>query len=1021
MPTAPKLKVLKASAGSGKTHALVLEYLTLALESGRPDAYRHILAITFTNAAAAEMTSRVLLTLRKLADGSAEEKILISRDQLLSRLNISAQELRQRASSCYAHILHHYGMLSISTMDAFTHRLVRSFAYELKVQSDFGIEMNLDLFKEELVDECLALAGNDPDLTAYLEQWVINNLREESGWNIRPQLIKECALLFSESTLRMLEKQEPLSLQHAAAIRKQLDDDQRNEIKQLTDLAQKGLDMIRDAGFARDDFKTGSVVVFLNKIIADDLKAFPNAVISQLEAGSFTKKGLKGEEKARHESLYAQLAPVVQTLIDAYTGPTALRLWLRKQVMRKMYLFGLISELTHLSETIKKERNILLIGDLQRLISRIVRESPTPFVYERLGERYHHCLFDEFQDTSEMQWENFVPLVVNGISGGYNSLLVGDAKQAIYRFRNGNAAQFVDLPHVAGNAAATQLFSQVISEEFLKHNYRSAKNIVRFNNAIYPELSTGLGPHAIVYRQCEQEPQSKSDGLVQIHNCAGDNNEERNLSAAPIITDIVASALSDGFEPGDITILVRKKKNAVWISKALVNAGYRCVTDDTYLLAQSHPVQSAIRFLYWLVNPTDAAHAGMWLHHLYMIRPEQVQSEIERWLLLPRDPDPASVATFFKSHLPALDFDGISNSNLYEILCAYFHAAGIGVDAYVEYFLDYAASFPSHIRLSGFLEQWEREKHKLSCQLPADRGAIQITTIHKSKGLEYPVVICMTEIASNSEAKVWVDVSMLNTPIQRALLKPNKLLCDPPPEIGAEELLYNLDEVNLFYVATTRAADRLYIINFKKNQEEATAFDQAVLKTFADYDPQSARWTLGERTRSEHREAQPVGTTVMPGVFVAPETRSEEIADTTRLFGTWLHEVMAQVERSHASTDLLPLISDAVPHADRQTLVQSAQALLNHQQLRPCFETDAVVYNERELVDGNGKILRPDRMVIYDDKVVVLDFKTGQPRDSHSAQLRAYADSISSITGLPCKALLAYVNGTEVMVQEVEE
>lgn len=1014
------LKVLKASAGSGKTHQLVNEFLLHALGSTRPDYYRHILGITFTNAAAAEMKSRILQTLHKLSVGSTDAKTALFRESLTASLHISTEELQHRAAAAYAHLLHHYGLLSIATIDAFTHRIVRAFTYELRVQHDFSIELDQTSFLESLADECLSRAGHDPALTAYLEEWMLNNLQEETQWNIRNLLVEQSGLLLDEATQKVFASTTPLTLEKASEIRRQLHLDQQADADGLRTRAEHALSLIANSGADTSQFSRGTVIKFLELVRDQKQDNYPKSLADMIAAGSFVVK--KSQHDARHKALFEVLAPVVAALIDDCFGAMGLRMALRPLVRRQLYLFGLISELTALSQELRRDKNVLLISDLQKLISGVVKDSPTPFVYERIGERFHHVLIDEFQDTSELQWENFVPLIVNGLGAGYSSLLVGDAKQAIYRFRNGNVAQFVALPEVHGNADASRLFRAALKKVDLTKNYRSARHIVTFNNALYAQLKDNLEDLASVYDGANQEAHSDVDGMVRVWQCVAESVSMRNKETAQLIRGIVRDTLADGFAPGDITILVRKRKDAADIVGALAGDGIRCVTEDTYLLAHSHLVQSAVLFIEWLGNVSDVVPAGRWLHHFNMLKPEACAPEIKRWLEMARERSftPDKMKSIIMRLLPGLAPDRVAALPLTTCLSAYFASTGLPLDAYAEYFLEYTTSFAPYEDSSVFLEHWQKDSAKLSCKFPADPQALPIMTIHKSKGLEFPVVICLVDKPESQSAMVWTDVRMLGYPVDYAYLRSNAKLANQVPEaFQREKQLELLDQINAQYVATTRACERLHVINRKSKPDAPSAFDTAMRAAFADYDPVAPCWQLGVPTLARHAAAKSSGALLVPAAYahVASASRHEGEPDAAQQFGLWLHETMAGIhvaDEDLASTERLPA---HIPAEQRALLHRTALAICRHSALAPLYAPGVTALNEREICDASGTLLRPDRVVMADNTCYVVDYKTGSPQESHKTQIASYSSAIREISGLPVKTFLVYVQpGADVEV-----
>ncbi|MCB0762944.1 MAG: UvrD-helicase domain-containing protein, partial [Flavobacteriales bacterium] len=515
--------VYRASAGSGKTWVLVKEYLKLCLQYDSPAYYRSILAVTFTNKAASEMRERIMLRLQGFAGLNPKEFDAHMEKELCAELHLDKVELGRRSRNTLSHMLHHYSDLKISTIDSFVHQLVRAFARDIDVAPDFDIELDSDLVVQIAVDNVLDRVGRDPETTDMLLRYAKTMLEDEKNWNFRNDLADFASGLTVEGTSSKVAQLKKFEGHQFVEIHKQLSGLSAAFEKELTTVTQQALDLLASAQLDADAFSGKTLynyIVELNQL---------NAKAMGKDLATFDKVLFGGEEffpKSKAKRYADAFAPIDQELrgyclkIHHLLKEEPYSHYLRvKKVRAQVYPLAVLHLVNDAINDWKDQNNTLLIGDFNRLINQVILNNPAPFIYERIGQRFRHFLIDEFQDTSIVQWQNFIPLLENSLATHHFNLIVGDGKQSIYRWRGGEVDQFNLLPdiykkppHIFDNAEAA--FHREIDVRPREQNFRSAPEVVDFNNRLFDVIAPMLGDHASVYAGHRQEPVKSFKGWV---------------------------------------------------------------------------------------------------------------------------------------------------------------------------------------------------------------------------------------------------------------------------------------------------------------------------------------------------------------------------------------------------------------------------------------------------------------------------------------------------------------------------
>ncbi len=1039
--------VYNASAGSGKTYTLVKEYLSTVLSSENPGYYRNLLAITFTNKAVAEMKQRIVANLVAFAEDKLTHSATTMRDQIAKEKKLSPSEIQQRARAILTHLLHHYAGFNVETIDRFNHQLLRTFARDLKLSTNFEVSLEVEALLVEAVDRLVSKAGTDAEITKTLLEYALEKTDDDKSWDIARDIAKAAKLLTQETDAPFLAQLKQHSLKDFRKFKHGLLKQREEITEKLKETAREVLELLAASGLTPEHFNRKLLPNYFEKIAAG-------------EQGTHLY-GAKWQETIEETPLYpSRVKPPESTVIDCL-APQLSRAFLTTKawVYRIALIDNILGNLTPLSvvtlvqrelDAIKTEHNILPISEFNALINAEIKGQPAPFIYERLGERYRHFFIDEHQDTSQLQWENLIPLIANALSqndGEPASLLVvGDAKQSIYRWRGGLPEQFMGL---YGTENPFHVPKVVLN---LGTNFRSASEIVSFNNEFFRHIARYFGSsgHQQLYDAgTQQKPNTQEGGYVQLEFLEKENAEQLEEAYATRIVETITELKEEGYSEADLCILTRKRKEGVLISEALLARGIAVVSSETLLIQNAPIVQFLVAVVTLTVYPdTDAAkiHIIDFLHRKGVLSGEKhllftaCISKSHHWL-----------SQLFQDHGCAFSFERASKLPLYPLLeyaIENFDLQTHG-NAFLFGFMDFVFDYVQTPQASilGFLEHWETQREKASLAIGEGVPAVQVMTIHKAKGLEFLVVLypyANTGIYSEVEPKTWFTTNLGPDSINPMLLNYNRDLA----ELGEEGYeLYTsrrntleLDSYNLLYVTLTRAVERLYIFSEKPKpiqNSEPTQFSQlfrSYLEDRNEWEDTKTVYSRGIRSTPQQDGTRGSEAVELPKYLVSPP-ESHDLAIVTKegllwgqeaqvalAAGTLFHDTMATI---HYKTDMKTVFSrmaqrGTVAPSELDSLKQTVHRVVSHKELAPLFEIGDVIFNEKDIITSSGRLLRPDRINIHIDKsVTVIDYKTGHPNSSHANQLKEYAESLEDMGYFTRQLLLVYVNDREIVVNKV--
>ena len=1020
----PPFIIYNASAGSGKTHTLVRSFLYRLLSSPYPNQVQRLLAITFTNKAAQEMKQRILEKLECFASNikAAEQDNMFM--ELVELGDMSPNELHKRSQKAYLYTLHHFGQLSVSTIDKLTHQIIRTFARDFGLNARFDVALDSKDFMAEVVERILSEAGEDKALTKTLVDYVLQKADELKSWDITKEVSNVAQMFINENHMQPLTTLSKMPMDAFTAFDRKIAN-QINTIKNpFKEKATTILAFFQQSNLDDDLFPRQTLPKLLRSVQQGVWGKDPLNITMQIsmEKGEFIKAGAK-QHQALIDPITADIVAFLQSYSDYWRQVSLLEL-LRKNIVP----LSLMQRIGQEVNVLQDQRNSRLLGFFNKQISENIKDTPTPFIYERLGVRYQHFFVDEFQDTSELQWSNLHPLFSHALEDDQRKgslVLVGDAKQSIYRWRGGNPEQFMKL------ANKEVPFSTAPEVENLPTNFRSGAAIVSFNNTFFSKAAQFLPLKAqqkLYTDSCNQLAHTQSGGYITIETIEGKIKEEQVLAYQQAVLEKVNDCINNGFQKKDICVLVRKNDQAIQIANALTAAAIPITSSDALLVGQSQEVQ----FLMHLVKLRLAPKSRI-----------SQYAVLERFALQQLDPNAWTQQQFARPLAVVLlectsekfDFTVFQQLTLYAALeyAVWAFSLNDKLTAHIQAFLDEVAKLQTkkEATTTELLAHWEQKKESWMVRPPEDRDAVQIMTIHKAKGLAFPVVILPfsdTAWMSKTTTYAWYPLPKdAYAPFEEMLLPVNKRLNAMGD--GAKQTYdtyYSqavMDTLNTLYVGMTRPVEELHVLTLKG---KTANMPNNLADVFSQLFPEllEKNVVFGERKSPTKTDTQRKTVTI-PWQFNLSHTtnttaqahkKSEEVQ-----YGLLFHEIMAHIEVPQDLVHALEQSKAKEVLSDKkyEELKNQIEEVVYHKDLKDFFDPAHQVYCERPLLTETGEVVRPDRFVITkNNDVFLLDFKTGNYNKKHEAQINAYATILqNSLLTIKQKALI-YIK-TPLFLKEV--
>ena len=1027
-------QVYNASAGSGKTFTLVKEYLKVLLNSEDIFSFQKILAVTFTNKAAGEMKERVLSSLEDFAAGKENDLFNI----IIKEIDADKPIIQQRSKKILEAILQNYAAFSITTIDSFTHKIIKSFAYDLGLPQNFEVEMDAVSLLNQAVDVLISKIGSDKKLTKLLIDYSLDKTDDDKSWDISRDLNEFAKVLLNEDDIKHFRALANKKLEDFTNLKTKLYSHQKELKEAIKNVGEAFLDLIENHGIAHKDFMRATIPKFFLDLSAKSVN------IDFLKRSETIEKAIENHQyysKTTTTAVASLIENIVPEIINLYAQSKDLysQFLMNKLALKNIIPLAVLNNINIELEQIKEENNIRLNAEFNQLISDNIKEQPAPFIYERIGQRFQHYFIDEMQDTSELQWQNLIPLIDNALAQeNSNLLLVGDGKQAIYRWRGGKAEQFIELGSPLKNP-----FHVKKEIQSLETNFRSYSEVINFNNSFFQHTANFIQNDSyknLFIEGNKQFENSKKGGFVSLTFLEKEEDKDLEKLKYPKKVLEKINKLKDSFSLNEICVLTRTKKDGVAVANYLSENGVDIISSETLLIQNSPKVCFIIDVLKVLQNANDEEtrfEVLYFLHqHLQIKNPKHI---------------------FFK------EFSKVDNQTIFESLKLYGISFEISTfyqlpfyekieeiirgfnlihtsDAYLQFFLDVVIEQQrKSTDVADFLEFWELKKDKLSIVAPGSSNAVQIMTIHKSKGLEFPVVIfpCDVNIYKQINPKVWLNELPENYDNFEELLIPYNKELSYVNDTGLE--IYNqqreeleLDNFNLLYVSLTRAVEQLYVITEMKisaKGEENTNFYSGV---FINYLIQNKLWKegvleyyFGDEIRVSKNELQSSVAEIHQKFISTPwqEHNVVLLAGASKLwdtnqgeainFGNLFHEILSKIiTEKDVSKIIAAYHQEGIIDKNQLLIINSTIiSVVNHPKLASYFSEEVTVYNEREIVDTDNQIIIPDRLVFLgENEVVIIDYKTGNPSAENHQQLLKYERVLKTMHFKVDKKLLIYIN-----------
>jgi ATP-dependent exoDNAse (exonuclease V) beta subunit len=1053
--------IYRSSAGSGKTRTLAKEYLKLALKS-RAGYFKHILGVTFTNKSTQEMKDRIIAYLNDFAEGKQNDLSL----ELQKELGFDAQSFQNYAADVRGEILHNYSQFSISTIDAFFQKVIRSFTREAGLAGDYRLEVENDPIVQEVVDNLLDELGGDKDLTNWVIRYATEEFENERGWDIRKSLQEFSKQIFRDE-YKEIESGIIKKTSNPEFLKKLLD--ALNEVKYLfintiKKLAEEAVNLIKKGNYTYDDFKYAgggafSYLVKISKI--ESVNDFNEKEKGKRAEGDYQKSinwPAKDTPHAKNIQKLAEekLIPLLNEILDFREKhfKTALS---AEVALSNFYSFGLISDISRKLKEYKDENNIMLLSDAPYFLHGVIQESDTPFIYEKVGSFYKNFLIDEFQDTSRMQWSNFFPLLTNALDQGDRSLIVGDVKQAIYRWRGGDLS-------LLQREVEEEITKQRVESKNLSSNFRSARLVVEFNNALFKEASSWVSAetgHALpveAYTDIAQEISRDDQGFVDVsfieENEEGEKWNEIALNRVPILLEKLQRM---GAQMKDIAILVRRNEEGQQIVAHLLNyknsenakqdLSYDVVSNESLRLDSAASVNLLLAALKYLSNADDViARAQLAYEYSRLNKKESSLSEVfsvaNKSTFETNLPEAFTKQKVYLKKLPLFE--------LTETLVQIFDLGKLnGELTYLQTFQDLVLEFSSRERndLSEFIDWWEENKTKKSIQVSGEVDAAQIFTIHKAKGLQFKYVIipfCAWELdhSSFNSPTLWVQSDQ--PPFNGAGYLPIKYSGTLKETLFAsyyeeERARSYLDNLNLLYVALTRAEHGLIVMapHVKNRNHKGKVCEMLFSSMQRSFDSgwsiNNDVWISGEwlpkedgrkvKVETNRIELQKYETSQWREKLVIKQSskghfeKAEEGVSEKVKYGIHLHTILSKIKYQNEVEEAIDLMEadGIITNEEKPEIKSLIEELLQDSVIADWFSTEWEVRTEVPiLIPGEGDN-RIDRLLIKNKKAKVIDFKTGEATKSDQKQVVSYIETLRKMNFTEVNGYLLYIKTGEII------
>ena len=1064
------LTVYKASAGSGKTFTLATEYIRLLVEN--PTSYRNILAVTFTNKATEEMKMRILSQLygiwKQLPESADYMKVI------QEKTGFGEELISERAGIALQNLLHNYNYFRVETIDTFFQSVLRNLARELELTTNLRIGLNDHQIEDIAVDQLIADLNTTDIVLQWIIRYIMESISDDRSWNVISKIKKFGCTIFQDRYKEVSDELSKKMLEPGFFERytTQLRELREAALEHMKQIGESFFDELEAEQLTIDDLsgKSRGIASFFNKLRRGEFDAsIENATVAN-HLESYEKWCTKTHPKRDYIYTLAQgsLGNILRYAVDE--RPRQWKLYKSADLtLRHLNQLRLLGSIEQKVRQLNADANRFLLSDTQQLLHALIGESDSPFIFEKIGTQLEHVMIDEFQDTSTVQWQNFCVLLAEAMSHENTSnLIVGDVKQSIYRWRSGDWRLLNDIEH--------QFNSQQIETRALDTNYRSQRNIIQFNNVFFRQAATleymaqkelnaaEAAQLEKAYADVEQKIPAGKDplGLVSIRLLPADDYQTATLKQ---IAETIATLRAQGIPQKEIAILVRVNQYIPTIARYFMEQmpEVTIVSDEAFRLDASNAVCLLVQALRLLTHPDDqltkAAIVKNW-HHDVLGEP----AEDNRLLLSTVDLD-SGLPEAFRNHREELT--AMPLYDLVERLYDIFSLERLSEQsAYVCTFFDQLAAYVSEntADIFAFLNEWDETICKKTIQSDETEG-VRILSIHKSKGLEYPYVIipfCDWQLEKQNDNILWckpAEEPFSDLPIAPVDYSQRQMMGTIYEHDYLQEHLQNtVDNLNLLYVAFTRACKGLYVLGRRNAKNlRSTLIEQclplvakelsdAVIEGIED-DKATLSFTYGmpASPRSDTSRITPHDSVKTNNPFLKPaeplpvafsyheskvsfrqsnrsqafiEGDDEEKAQRHRYIqaGSVLHEIFSTIRTVNDIPDALRRLQfEGVLYDEEMTAEHITSMLkkrLENPRVADWFSPRWTLFNECTILsveNGEVKERRPDRVMTDGQEWIVVDFKFGSPKPEYHDQVREYMNLIQKMESVSSDKIHGYL------------
>jgi ATP-dependent helicase/nuclease subunit A len=1057
------LTIYSASAGSGKTYTLTAIYLMNLFRSRYN--YRKILAVTFTNKATAEMKSRILDHLNRLAQG--EESAYLS--ELLEATGKQEEWIRSEAKEILNSILHDFSRFSVSTIDSFFQKVLRYFTREIGIHSGYNVELDHSVILSKAIDEMIESASEDKQLRDWLLSYTRSNIEDEKSWNLKKGITELSEELFKEK-FKLLSGEERLKLEDKTFLLEYI-----NKIRfisetfenQLSDLGKKADGYFVKYNLTDDLFyqKVKGVPSFIKALVAGNFKE-PNSYVrdTQGDPSRWATGKISPElEAAINSGLGEVLKDAIKYFDDNISGYRSARC-----VLANIFELGILSDVLDKVHRITSNEDLFLLSDTGELLNLVTQEDQTPFIYEKIGNRYENFMIDEFQDTSIIQWKNFKPLIENSMAEGFDNLVVGDIKQSIYRWRNSDW-------RIMGTVLQNMVDGKRFFSVPLATNWRSRSNLIRFNNTLFtiiPEQSDkNFESYSIpqsfrkLYSEAVQsDPGKKDGGYVRIEFIDNNNEEDWRSLVLEKLPAIVELLQDKGYRAADIGIIVRTGNEGAAVLERVISYSESCdqtlklkynysaISDDSLLLSKSPVIIFIIGVISVINDPSDQISRAIILRFFLLStgkeRAEQVSLRSDKFSELSKEYFPEGYEDFLERLRQMPLFEATEN------IIAFFGLGDYSRNVpFLNSFQDYVVSFTGskNSDFQSFLDWWEESGKKKSVILPGNQDAIRILTIHKSKGLEFKAVI-LPFLAWNldhlnlKQPVLWVKPS--SAPFNELGIIPVKYGKDLENTIfekdyKEEKYSVYLDSINLLYVGFTRAKDVIYgfspaqpkkdniagaLLNAISLNQDKRPGDELNLYSFYDNSARvfeygkvpendSNKTKMDTIISSEYKVSRTLGSLKLK---LHGENYFSYEGENVRKkinYGKLMHEIFEGINTPpDISKAIRKLVLEGKLSVDDSVEIEKrVNQIIKSPRVASWFEEGITVHREAGILLPTGFTRRPDRVIFKGGKTIIIDFKFGEENPHYAEQIDQYRQLLEAMGYKNIEGFIWYVDNDKIV------